>query len=256
MEAIPEAMTGSHARGRGLWLLLESHLSTSRVLRRQITGNALQPQVRVVSCLHAYDNPDSRHIYCHHYRARKLRTYSREAFTEMHWSKLKQRIEELFSPSLRGRVELRSTWYRDGGRSSSRLWITVDGNEIYQFSSPKTAIAQIRLACRIADADSNGDFHRAAQEVRPMLEKQGLYTFEQAHTALQNYLSLSLEEALQSDNLVIRSLAVLDRRLGKRRLATLRLRTDEHPLVKQLYAFRCTAENLTLRRHPKGPRIN
>jgi hypothetical protein len=45
---------------------------------------------------------------------------------------------------------------------------------------------------------------------------------------------------------VLRALAVLDRRLGRRRLRTLEFRTDEHPLVIGLYRFRCTAEGIRL----------
>lgn len=169
----------------------------------------------------------------------------------MHWSKLKQRIEEFFSPTIRGRVELHSTWYRQGGRSSSRLWITIDGNEVYQFSSLKTAMAEMRLAYGIAEANSakadttdkfRDSLRKGADEAGPILEKQGLYTFEQAHSALEKYISIPLEEALQSDNLITRSLAILDRRLGKRRLLTLQLKAEEHPLIERLYAFRCAVE--------------
>lgn len=99
----------------------------------------------------------------------------------MRWTKLKQHIEDLFSPTIRGRVERHCTWYREGGRSSSRLWITI--------SSLKTAMAEMRLAFKIAEEnlgkahmDENpwDSLRKDVKEARPILEKQGLYTFEQA----------------------------------------------------------------------------
>jgi hypothetical protein len=56
--------------------------------------------------------------------------------------------------------------------------------------------------------------------------------------SIHEYPSLSLAEALESDDFVHRALAMLDRRLGQRRLASLELRADEHPLVSQLLEFR------------------
>jgi len=44
--------------------------------------------------------------------------------------------------------------------------------------------------------------------------------------------------------MLIRAFAMLDSRLGKRRLRTLRLANDEHPLVRQFYDLRCEAEGI------------
>jgi hypothetical protein len=62
--------------------------------------------------------------------------------------------------------------------------------------------------------------------------------------AVERYPDLPVDEALVSSNLVHRALAVLDRRLGKRRLGKLECRTDEHPLVMGLYRFRCSSEGV------------
>lgn len=49
---------------------------------------------------------------------------------------------------------------------------------------------------------------------------------------------------MASDDVMTRALAVLARRLGKRRLATLELRTDESPIVRRLLDLRLEAEGL------------
>ena len=60
-------------------------------------------------------------------------------------------------------------------------------------------------------------------------------------------LLLSIDEALKSDNIFIRAFAMLDSRLGKRRLRTMHLSDDEHLLVRQFYDLRCEAEGITPR---------
>jgi len=62
-------------------------------------------------------------------------------------------------------------------------------------------------------------------------------------SALGAALSLSVNEMLRSEKVVIRALAMLDSRLGKRRLRTLQL-GDKHPLVRQFYDLRCEAESI------------
>jgi len=62
---------------------------------------------------------------------------------------------------------------------------------------------------------------------------------------LEAFLSLPIEEALVSPSPLVRGLAVVDRRVGKRRLRKLAEQRDEHPFVQQLYAARCAAEGIT-----------
>jgi hypothetical protein len=45
-------------------------------------------------------------------------------------------------------------------------------------------------------------------------------------------------ESLQSTNPVMRAFAMIDRRTGKRTLARMTLRPDEHPLVRAFYELR------------------
>ncbi len=70
------------------------------------------------------------------------------------------------------------------------------------------------------------------------------------HRALWDSLSLSIDDMLHSENGIIRALAMLDRRLGKRRLLALDLPDDELPLVRTLYALRCEAEGIAAHATP------
>jgi len=60
---------------------------------------------------------------------------------------------------------------------------------------------------------------------------------------LKSYLDLSLDAALRSPSALVRALAVVDRRLGNRRLRALSMKR-EHSLVKTLHAARYVEEFL------------
>jgi hypothetical protein len=171
----------------------------------------------------------------------------------MQWSKLKARVESFFAPAVAGRVELRTTNYRHVHDGAGRGWITIDGREVYNFCTQKYWVEGNALSAGIRTANRATDWSDPAQEVayyeagaqtEQILEKRGIVCQGGFESALADYLTLSLDDALASDNLVHRALAVLDGRLGKRRLRSLELRADEHPLVKQLLDFRCRVEGV------------
>jgi hypothetical protein len=51
-----------------------------------------------------------------------------------------------------------------------------------------------------------------------------------------------LRRALESTNVLIRALALIDRRLGRRRFEALRLARGEHDLVRLFQSLRVSAE--------------
>lgn len=170
----------------------------------------------------------------------------------MQWSKLKQRVEERFADSLHRRVEVHSTRYYSG---EGRGWITVDKQEVVDMSSARVAIESGRIATEEPDAARvaesmiapKGTQWYASRSYAQVLRRQDIVLSQyEFHHFLWDSLSLSIEDALTSEHYLIRALAMLDRRLGKRRLRALQLSEDEHPLVKQCYALRCEAEGITL----------
>lgn len=82
--------------------------------------------------------------------------------------------------------------------------------------------------------------------MRAATEMQGLFTQWYLNRALFVSLSLSIDEMLRSENGVIRALAMLDSRLGKRRLRSLVLSDGALPLERTLYALRCEAEGIAI----------
>ena len=56
-----------------------------------------------------------------------------------------------------------------------------------------------------------------------------------------------IEKSLSSENAIVRMLAILDRRVGKRRLISMKDRIKNEPdWIKNFYCLRMNAENLSL----------
>jgi hypothetical protein len=75
--------------------------------------------------------------------------------------------------------------------------------------------------------------------------QRGTFSRYECEEALIEYLNLSIEEALQSENIFINALAMFDSRLGKRRLAFLASDKSRHPLVSKFYQPGQDAETQT-----------
>ena len=141
----------------------------------------------------------------------------------MRWSQLKHRVESMFADGVRGRVQLYTTHFRGGPSRihgfERRSWITVDG---------KPVVNMHRHQAVHGIYPDHGD---------PRRFEIGIYTYWDLPAAAWQYLNMSIDDAMSSDNTVVRALAVLDKRLGRRRFSTLdpSLQT---PLVATLLRFR------------------
>ncbi len=174
----------------------------------------------------------------------------------MQWSKAKHRVEALFAPSVAGRVELRVTGYRGAHDAEGRGWITIDGEEAWSFCTLRYYVERNELEDELRAANQAADFRDPAQrdayfaagdQAEAILERRGVVSRYYFQAAVEAYPELTIERALESANLVHRAFAVLDRRLGRRRLSGLVFRTDEHELVRALYRFRCSSDGITAR---------
>jgi len=156
----------------------------------------------------------------------------------MMWSKLKQLTEARMAPTLAGRVELHSTRYpkADDGDVMGRGWITLDRREIANFCDYSQ---QVQVYHRSVDAPSINYYQQL-----DALRADGVLSRWDFHHSLWNALSLSIDDLLMSKNIVLRGLAMTDRRLGKLRLGSMEIGPDEHPLVHLLYSVRCEVEGV------------
>ncbi len=162
------------------------------------------------------------------------------------WSKLKKSMEERIAPSLDGRVGLHATRYREGYAYEGRWWITVDGRRVFGGYTRRGGGEYWEVSTEIGDAASGG----GAPDAPPLhaVEREdlrGRNAAEHFTTTLAGYLDLSIDAALGSDDPLVRALAMIDRRVGKRRLKSMLLGEGEHPLVRAMLELRREAERVT-----------
>jgi hypothetical protein len=111
------------------------------------------------------------------------------------------------------------------------------------------------LGCIVADREQSELIDQKALELNvPNYEAQSLgdqalcavahHTLPMFCAALFDFTNMSVEAALGSSDAVLRSLAILDTRLGKRRLVDIKLSEDAPNLEKACLLARLEAESI------------
>ncbi len=149
----------------------------------------------------------------------------------MRWSKLKMLTEARFAESVKKRLTINSTRY--GNCHCGHAWLSLDGEIVANFCTR----AYYNRLNDLQDEKTIPHYKNQAVEYGEMSRQdvyQACWTF--VH-------ELSIEQALASDNPLIQSLAVVDGRLGKKRLLALE---DQalHPLAKKLLRLRLNKSDL------------
>lgn len=160
------------------------------------------------------------------------------------WSGARKKLEkEYLAESLRGRVQYYATAYRESHDSDKgRAAIRVDGKEIVKgdyFNQyfkedefPKDETYEKRMWCP----------HAVMDDTAVKLGTFDQYCF---YAAFKEFDNQSIEESLKSENMLVRIFAVLDRRLGKRRLERMKETiADEEETFRTFYMIRAQAEGL------------
>lgn len=159
------------------------------------------------------------------------------------WSGIRKKLEtEYLAQSLRGHIQYYATSYRKSHDHEGRAAIRYDGKEIIkgcywnqwmkadQF--PKDEKYNRRIAEEMAYMDDTA-------------LKLGVFDQRCFYRAFEEFDNQSIEASLTSTDLIVRIFAVLDGRVGKRRLAFIKeTMTSEDAVLKEFYAIRAKAEGL------------
>ena len=150
------------------------------------------------------------------------------------WSAIRHKLEnEYLAESLRGHIRYFATTYRESHDQEGRAAIYYDGQEVIV----------------------GGYYHRDfCIEWYPKIEtdeviRMGGFDQRSFYAAFHDFDNQSIEESLKSSNLLIRIFALLDRRVGKRRLLAMKEQMPQEPeTVQTFYRIRLEAEGLLVRR--------
>ncbi|MBO1005341.1 nonribosomal peptide synthetase [Pseudogracilibacillus auburnensis] len=180
----------------------------------------------------------------------------------MQWSKLKARLSSFICLKLMGRIDIHATVYRKFHDRPSRVWITLDKEEIFNASDIRYALEHEKLYIQLKkenklatityhpnwkmmfDSPERKDLVDASNRAEQLMIEQSIFESFHLYEAFIKYCSLSMEEALTSEDIIIQAFSMFDRRLGKRRLEKLSISEETHPLMRQFYRIRCEVEGI------------
>lgn len=147
----------------------------------------------------------------------------------MRWSKVRQLAEANFTEALQGRVRLNVTHLRKTHDDETRGTILVD-DEVWLDACYFKHMQAYR-----ALQDAGGPDWDAAL---PILDRQGLIQGWRFQREVFDFLNMPIETALEEGTTTQKVLAVLDRRIGKRRFKAIEAHFADHPVVARFVALR------------------
>lgn len=159
------------------------------------------------------------------------------------WSGMRKKLEtEYLAQSLRGHIQYFVTRYPESHDGEGRAAIRYDGKEIIKgcyFNHwqkahlfPKDEKYETRILTELAFMDDTA-------------LKLGVFDQRCFYSAFAEFDNQSIEASLNSDNLIVRIFAILDKRVGKRRLALMKENISNEPeTFQEFYAIRANAEGL------------
>lgn len=161
------------------------------------------------------------------------------------WSGIRNKLEnEYLAESLHGRIQYYCISYSRSPDHEGRASIRLDGEELVS-------------GCYWNQWSKAHLFpHDEKYESRMKLEfpyidetalKLGVFDQRCFYNAFEEFDNQSIEKSLASDNLIVRIFAVLDRRVGKRRLIAMKETIKEEDEIFNLfYSVRVNAEKIAL----------
>lgn len=176
------------------------------------------------------------------------------------WSGVRKRLEQdLLCEKLRGRVQYFLTHYHGAPDNYGRFAVRLDGKEIL-FANPYNEMSVCRQSEQIkaelgetrnwwelfeGDKARYDEIYRLTD--RACVER-GVMEIYHVTDAIREYLNLSAQDALCSENAAVRMFAVLDRRIGKRTLAKVSESVRRQPeWLRPFYEVRLQAEGIPVK---------
>jgi len=185
----------------------------------------------------------------------------------MSWSKLKQNLESFLSPALYGRVEYRATGYRYLPDKAGICYIAVDHKNVLNMSDLTSSIRwylteqeikndpdiqipihpeDIEAVKNVAKGNVPEDRLKIMARNRKMTETAKEFLSAQNALSRSNFpvvankfLSISIEDSLESNDILLNILALVDRRVGKKRIVNMAEKMkSKHPAVQYFYELR------------------
>lgn len=185
----------------------------------------------------------------------------------MNWSKLKRNLEGFLCPALYGRVEFRATGYRYLPDKAGLCYIAVDKKNVLNMNDKTTLIRwyeteqEIKNDSAIQIPITNEEIELVRKESKGVIPEDRLQVIARgrklsecakailsAQSSLSKsnfivvankFLSTPIEESLESNDILLNILALVDKRVGKKRILNMAEKMkSKHPIVQYFYELR------------------
>jgi hypothetical protein len=142
---------------------------------------------------------------------------------------------------LRQRIDYQLTNYRKHGHPANEAWITVDKERI--FSASCCEYMNAASALWYQEQITVTTFGPEGKRAEDILTSREAHDACDVVSSFRTYLDLDPQIALTSTDPILRGLAMIDKRIGKRTLWAIELSNDEHSLVRTLHSLRMSCRN-------------
>lgn len=176
------------------------------------------------------------------------------------WSGLRKELEnDYLCESLKGRVQYFLTHYHKAPDKLGRIAVRVDGKEVLMgnpydyyvkgYSDKEDALKEELEIPQREWIGSETLYEKENEQVEDIVHEMaindGVFEIYDIMSAIQEYTNISIKESINSSNPLIRMLAVMDRRVGKRTLIKLKSEVHKQPeWLKLFYNLRLESENI------------
>jgi hypothetical protein len=164
----------------------------------------------------------------------------------MIWSKMRKIIESGFADELSGVIQIHLTTYANSAGWMGRGWITFRGEEIANFSTPETwrrfDSFSNRLCGQWPESRSHNPIDNQERDINNLVEKGEFSRYDFGGSCWE-FINMNIKDAQTSTNPILRALAVLDKRTGKRNLLIIE-KSETRPLVKRMIELRLSAKSM------------
>ncbi|OAS14889.1 SF0329 family protein [Paenibacillus oryzisoli] len=183
----------------------------------------------------------------------------------MAWSKLKQQLESFLSPTLHGRVEYLSTSYRYLPDKAGLCYLAVDKKKVLNMSDNGFRWYQTELEIKndpdiqvpinteeieAVRKDTKGVVpedrlvvmarnRKISDIAKEILSAQSSLCKSNFSVTATKFLSISIEESIESNDILLNILALIDKRVGKKRILNMSETIKvKHPIVQYFHELR------------------
>jgi deoxycytidylate deaminase len=159
------------------------------------------------------------------------------------WSGIRKKLEsDYLAESLRGHIQYFATSYSYCPDHEGRAAIMYDGKEIISGGYYNNWMKADQFP---HDEKYEKRMHEEMTYMDDTAMRLGVFDQRCFYEAFEIFDNQSIEKSLESDNMIVRIFAVLDRRVGKRRLLAMKEHMEEDALTFQdFYTIRAKAEGI------------